>query len=55
MIANMVVDGKSNYSVYDIAKRLGDNLDTVLSVYAHWLPQADKDIVQFMEKDNFHH
>lgn len=53
MINNMVTDGTVNFSVYDIAKRLGDNLDTVLSVYAHWLPQADKGIVQFMEKDKF--
>ena len=51
MINNMVTDGTVNFSVYDIAKRLGDNLDTVLSVYAHWLPQADKGIVKFMEKD----
>lgn len=51
MINNMVTNGTVNFSVYDIAKRLGDNLDTVLSVYAHWLPQADKGIVQFMEKD----
>ena len=53
MINNMVTDGTVNFSVYDIAKRLGDNLDTVLSVYAHWLPQADKGIVKFMEKDKF--
>ena len=52
MINNMVTNGKVNFSVYDIAKRLGDNLDTVLSVYAHWLPQADKGIVQIMDKDN---
>ena len=51
MINNMVTDGTVNFSVYDIAKRVGDNLDTVLSVYAHWLPQADKGIVKFMEKD----
>jgi len=51
MINNMVTNGTVNFSVYDIAKRLGDNLDTVLSVYAHWLPQADKGIVQFMEKN----
>lgn len=51
MINNMVTDGTVNFSVYNIAKRLGDNLDTVLSVYAHWLPQADKGIVQFMEKN----
>ena len=51
MINNMVTNGTVNFSVYDIAKRLGDNLDTVLSVYAHWLPQADKGIVQFMENN----
>ena len=52
MIGNMVRDGSSNFSLYDVAKRLGDNLSTVLSVYAHWLPQADKGIVQIMDKDN---
>lgn len=51
MINNMVTGGKVNFSVYDIAKRLGDELDTVLQVYAHWLPQADKDIVNFMDKN----
>lgn len=52
MIGNMVKDDKSNFSLYDVAKRLGDNLNTVLSVYAHWLPQADKGIANFMDKDN---
>lgn len=52
MIGNMVRDGSSHFSLYDVAKRLGDNLSTVLSVYAHWLPQADKGIVKFMDKDN---
>lgn len=52
MIGNMVRDGSSNFSLYDVAKRLGDNLNTVLSVYAHWLPQADKGIAKFMDKDN---
>ena len=52
MIGNMVRDGSSHFSLYDVAKRLGDNLSTVLSVYAHWLPQADKGIAKFMDKDN---
>lgn len=52
MIGNMVRDGSSNFSLYDVAKRLGDNLSTVLSVYAHWLPQADKGIAKLMDKDN---
>lgn len=52
MIGNMVRDGNSNFSLYDVAKRLGDNLSTVLSVYAHWLPQADKGIAKLMDKDN---
>ena len=51
MIGNMVRDGSSNFSLYDVAKRLGDNLSTVLSVYAHWLPQADKGIAKLMDKD----
>ena len=52
MIGNMVRDGSSHFSLYDVAKRLGDNLSTVLSVYAHWLPQADKGIAKLMDKDN---
>lgn len=52
MIGNMVRDGSSHFSLYDVAKRLGDNLSTVLSVYAHWIPQADKGIAKFMDKDN---
>ena len=52
MIGNMVREGSSNFSLYDVAKRLGDNLSTVLSVYAHWLPQADKGIAKLMDKDN---
>lgn len=52
MIGNMVRDGNSNFSLYDVAKRLGDNLRTVLDVYAHWLPQADRGIVNVMDKDN---
>lgn len=52
MIGNMVRDGSSHFSLYDVAKRSGDNLSTVLSVYAHWLPQADKGIAKFMDKDN---
>jgi len=51
MINNMVTRGKVNFSAYDIAKRLGDELDTVLRIYAHWFPQADKDIVNFMDKN----
>lgn len=52
MIGNMVRDGNSNFSLYDVAKRLGDNLSTVLSVYSHCLPQADKGIAKLMDKDN---
>lgn len=52
MIGNMVRDGSSQFSLYDVAKRLGDNLSTVLSIYAHWLPQADKGIAKLMDKDN---
>ena len=52
MIGNMVRDGSSHFSLYDVAKRLGDNLSTVLSVYAHWLPRADKGIAKLMDKDN---
>lgn len=36
---------------YDIAKRLGDTVDTLHKVYAHWFDSADIDIVNAMNKN----
>ena len=37
------------YSVYDVAKRLGDTVDTVLDTYAHWFKDADKKLVESID------
>ena len=36
---------RNQYSVYDVAKRLGDTVDTVLDTYAHWFKDADRKLV----------
>lgn len=35
--------------IYDVAKRIGDTVETVLNVYTHWFPLADKYIVEKLE------
>ena len=47
LINNMTDD----YTVYDIAKRLGDRVDTVLSTYAHWFKAADRRLVDSMNRN----
>ena len=39
------------FTVYDIAKRLGDTVETVLSTYAHQFKNADKKLSDFINKD----
>lgn len=41
---------RDQYSVYDVAKRLGDTVDTVLDTYAHWFKDADKKLVEAIDK-----
>lgn len=36
---------------YDIAKRLGDTVETLHQVYAHWFDSADNDIIVAMNKN----
>ena len=48
LINNM---GKNNYSDYDIAQRLGDTVETLHRVYAHWFVKKDKEIIDFMNKN----
>lgn len=40
---------RDQYSVYDVAKRLGDTVDTVLDTYAHWFKDADKKLVESID------
>lgn len=41
---------RDQYSVYDVAKRLGDTVDTVLDTYAHWFKDADRKLVEAIDK-----
>lgn len=38
------------FSDYDIAKRLGDTVQTLHSTYAHWFKQRDEKIINFMNR-----
>lgn len=38
------------FTIYDIAKRIGDTVDTVLETYAHWFRDADKKVVNAIDK-----
>lgn len=40
---------RDQYSVYDVAKRLGDTVDTVLGTYAHWFKDADRKMIDTMD------
>lgn len=37
------------FTIYDIAKRLGDTVNTVLSTYAHWFKAGDKKLVEMID------
>lgn len=39
------------FTDFDIAKRLGDTVQTLHDTYAHWFKQADKKIIDFMNTD----
>lgn len=38
------------FTVYDIAKRIGDTVDTVLNTYAHWFKNADRKVVNAIDQ-----
>lgn len=40
----------SGYSVAQVAERLGDTKETIMMTYAHVLPNAQKDIAQFLNR-----
>lgn len=42
----------SGFTDFDIAKRLGDTVETLHNVYAHWFKTGDKGIIDFMDNDS---
>lgn len=42
---------EKGFSGYDIAKRLGDTLETLHNTYAHWFKTKDSKIIDFMNMD----
>lgn len=50
--ASYLINNMSDqFTIYDIAKRLGDTVETVLSTYAHQFKNADKKLSDFINKD----
>lgn len=48
--ASYLINNMSDkFTVYDIAKRLGDTVNTVLSTYAHWFKAGDKKLVEMID------
>lgn len=41
----------SGFTDFDIAKRLGDTVETLHNTYAHWFKQKDKNIIDFMNSN----
>lgn len=47
--ASYLINAKTDmYTDYDIAKRLGDTVETLHNTYAHWFKSADKGIIEMM-------
>lgn len=42
----------AGFTDFDIAKRLGDTVETLHNVYAHWFKAGDQGIIDFMNSDN---
>lgn len=50
--ASYLINNMSNgFTDYDIAKRLGDTLETLHNTYAHWFKTKDSKIIHFMNTD----
>lgn len=50
--ASYLINNKSDkFTDFDIAKRLGDTVQTLHSTYAHWFNDAEKSIMDFMNTD----
>ncbi|MCI9523551.1 MAG: tyrosine-type recombinase/integrase [Erysipelotrichaceae bacterium] len=51
--ASYLINNMSDkFTVYDIAKRLGDTVETVLETYAHQFKNADRKLSDFINQDN---
>lgn len=49
--ASYLINNMSDqFTVYDIAKRIGDTVDTVLNTYAHWFKDADRKVVNAIDQ-----
>lgn len=49
--ASYLINNMSDqFTVYDIAKRIGDTVDTVLNTYAHWFKDADCKVVNAIDQ-----
>ena len=50
--ASYLINNMSNgFTDYDIAKRLGDTIETLHNTYAHWFKTKDSKIIDFMNTD----
>lgn len=50
--ASFLINNMSaGFTDFDIAQRLGDTVKTLHDTYAHWFKQADKGIIDFMNKE----
>lgn len=51
--ASFLINSKTNkFTDYDIAKRLGDTVETLHNTYAHWFRTADQGIIDMMDARN---
>lgn len=49
-VSYLINNMSDRFTVYDIAKRIGDNVNTVLSTYAHWFKNADRKLVEVIDQ-----
>ena len=50
--SHLINEMSDKFTLFDIAKRLGDNIDTVTEVYAHWFKDADKKMIKVIDNKN---
>lgn len=50
-VSYLINNKADQYSDYEIAQRLGDTVDTIRKTYAHLFKDADRKIIDFMNKD----
>lgn len=50
-VSYLINNKADQYSDYEIAQRLGDTVETIRKTYAHLFKDADRKIIEFMNKD----